>query len=1554
MANFKDPDSFIDPDSFVDPDKSATWAGNAASLAGPLGAGLSALTGDVGRITAQRLADAADAGITHAGTGLETLVHGGRLAPERQDEIYKAYEERKQSRQQFYNPENKELSFLQDLTSMGVSLPAQIVAMPGQAPQKMEDLINKGESAKTAAIAGLTDTALNTAALAVPAAPIAKSIGAKVLSGGAANAGFGGLSDWITSKIAETDEAKKSYDVFTERSAKNRAMEFVLGAGIGAAAPTKPKVTPKSKDAIKNLDDLVSTKEKAVEEAPIYVDQQGRASKELGSIVTDEYGDLARQQQEAKPPIYVGEDKQASLDLGSRIQEDPRIADLANAEQQRRLQEEATRKELEEQPGLFDRQQEQLDLDLQPRLTEHSAMQREPVRREGPEDHFAAEKYLSDVMDKIDIHGREQVNLANLLTTDYGKRVLRLEDNGRFDPLAVFRLIEGIKKLPEELRAAYKIVEGFLSEMDPSERPQFFVKKEADGSFATHLSEISPTTPAAYLTGQHQVKFGTQGLTARAFLHETIHGLTSRYILARGLDDPNVRELSRLFKKITKAPGFDNHYGMKNLHEFVAEAFSSPGFQDFLRRIPEATKGIANAFNKFVSLVERIFGADQGTFTNVISHAEKVLSSYAREAKQVNLEFKKLYTTSLEREIDSLTGRDLVQAIEDTKGKIKDTAGRQEDSFKKLPGMDKIDYIPDDPTLTPERKQQTLSEKDGSGVWTLTPGAIARTTLNPSTLVTSVNRLLENAIKRADIHIKEKVRPLMKDLDRVIKSDSQAEVLQHIFLKEMKENIRFTPEELSNAGVPNDIIKVYGDLRIGFDKALQAQNAIRIQKNQKPITRLEAYMASRWMGPWRATVVDSTGKKVYEIGEPSYLARQRALDYIKMKFPELSIKEIKYDGARQKRRGPLDAGYQEMLDLFGPEDPIVKKLSEVMTDLALRQTENFAGQEKHFKKKAGIGGFAGDRPWARNDTIDMFKEQVAYMENAYKWSEMQTAVEETKKWINDPEIAKAQPNNTEYAKELTKNVLGYGTLEHYRMFEDKLAQSLGINTKTLGDVLGTAKSLFYISKLGWSLPFVTISLTQPLLTTPAIHRTLTLQGFEHNPGKTLVKGLFDGVAFALKHTAAEVNGKWADRVEFTELGREAAKYAEANGVIDVTPISDIRDLGRPKAVQRAEDIGNFTTIKSEQISRAQTFMSIVHHLDQSGKFSDMKEMFQKAEELTYLAMGDYRPEQRALFFQRRGLVGNALSTLKTFVLSQLAQMAHFIKEAKGGNYSPLMIYLATMWAFAGAAGMVGIDDIDKLFENVKSILPNKQYAKIKNFGIKQFIRENFPDWVAYGPTSAFTGLNLFTRTDMGNMVPAYPFEESPSRMVESLVPFITDTAKQIQGVYKIMNPQSSHQERLEGLYSVTPTGAKGLLEEKVPGYKQGDVVFRSSNLNQGSIRRSEHDSNIRMTGFRSIGEQKRMDQNYEIKKGQSETNRRLQEVRKDIISAIVSGENLSEKLTEYRDLGGDPRTLKQFISGSMKKRAMTTLEREVAKAKGGNITSIENARRYLDTLEDVR
>lgn len=902
---------------------------------------------------------------------------------------------------------------------------------------------------------------------------------------------------------------------------------------------------------------------------------------------------------------------------------------------------------------------------------------------------------------------------------------------------------------------------------------------------------------------------------------------------------------------------------------------------------------------------------------------------------------------------------EMVSEVERTAKVLRDEVDTRENHFKAI-GAEGVDMISADKPVTPELIDKILAEPDVGSGKNFISGALAKAELNNSTGALSAYRWFANATKRAERFDRDYVRPVAAAARSFLSKPEEVKVLRHLFQKELETGTKFTDAELAQAGLDPKVLNTYVGMRRMFDASLEAQNKARAEAGLSKISALEAYEASRWNGPWRASVLDKDGNIVWQVAEKNRLAAMNAVKWLQKNVDEgLKIGDIKYNESYGRDSPDLHAGYVEMVNLLGTDHPITARIKELIESQAAFTTENVLGQEKHFKRKAGVRGFAGDRPWAKSDPKDWFLEQLTYAKNSATWAEQQTALRNVKELLADPRIVKDKENLAAYVKQYSDFQRGVGTKKVFDVAENSIAKAMGISPAHLDTVLGSAKSIFYITKLGMmNLPFTAAQLIQPVFTAP-YHSSLSKAGFKHNMAKSSIEGLSNAANFTKVHLM-RLGGmhEMADKAlhKMHPLFRDAALYAEQNGVIDVNQFSDIRDLNRPQALKVAEQVAGFNIKASEQLARSTAFFTFVSHLDQSGKFPNTKEgrmaLYQKAEEATRFTMVDYSPSERALAFGKMGLTGNALSTLQTFKLNQINQMVKYIDELRDGNPVPALQFFGLYYLLGGLTGFVGVEDADALYEGFKSILSDEQFAALpkamREFGVKKKIME-MDELVSMGPVSKLTGANLYTRFDSSNII---PIEGDMGESLGNLFPFVKDLYTQAGGAKDLASGDPN--TRLAGGYAMMPSSLKGPYENLAPGFTTPEgVVGRSTNPAEGDYRRTESEQDLRNFGFRSTKEAKTRELDFRDRKLQKDLQTRRSNISKKVSNQILFGkaEDLNDSIEAYTRLGGDPNDLVTDAGLQQKffNKNTNRLEKLFAAAQNGKLPALYDLLRYMES-----
>lgn len=887
--------------------------------------------------------------------------------------------------------------------------------------------------------------------------------------------------------------------------------------------------------------------------------------------------------------------------------------------------------------------------------------------------------------------------------------------------------------------------------------------------------------------------------------------------------------------------------------------------------------------------------------------------------------------------------------------------------------------IPDNP----DPKQvvsDALEEGKDSKQWKYTEsGATLAAMKRGSAAVQGAARIIQNAAKAADYNIRKMVFPVEKAFRKL--SKPEVEGLSNLMKQEMLSGKRYDATALEGLSLKQQV--AYAHMRAMFHDTLRIQNEAREAKGQAPITEMEAYLSSRWKGDFRRPVfqaiLDKAGnpvinkegsiqrKLVYYLAADTKMGLEKQWKALQKEHPDFAYDPKEDHVVRMfKRETDLQSAYSTILDILG-DDPHQREAVNLITRALQEQTVNeaasFLGQEKHFKEKAGIRGFVGDRPGKTgpSEALDMFQQQIQYAKNAYKWSEMQKAGLAIKDIVSDKDLVRQQPNNVQYIKEYYKNNIGYGEAVAIAHLEDSI-RNLGMSPAVVRNAVGSMKSYFILQKLAVNTGYTVANLIQTSNILPHL-MDLNSQGIRGNFLKAVPMGILGGIAMAGTHYVNMFRGKQASFLGTPEgafLNR-AFKYAEDNGVTaralyDEAPIH----ASFSKVGMAANALGK-TMSTSEAFIRSMAYMTFVQFMKDSGKFRNDMEIFQKADELTNAALVDYRAGEKPMVFNKLGTMGDFLNTLQTYPMNWYNQWNYFGRQAAKGNVTPFLSALMLQYAVAGAMGIPGFEDMTKLWDVVKNnLIPTSTYAKYRDNDFfvdpKMWMVKNFGDSSVYGWLSDKSGIGLTSRVNA----------PGAGQMLTSPAGPITDIYKQGKNwVDAVANHNST--SLAQAAMSSVPPGLQGLLEQapfmegktfdvrQGPDGKPQRVYQRPGNIasHTGVVTRTPQEETLRNFGLRSQRETVERELGYRVHDQQMVDADKIKKIPEGIYDAAKRGdkESVRDLYEAYIKLTGKEPSPELF-DAQVKQNFMTSFERAATAAK--SVTQLKDVARMKSILEEVR
>ena len=1479
---FIDPDSFKDPDTFQDPDQNPTSVWEDVKIAG---------------------ADALDT-LGRFGAGTEGAIRSLFGDIEGADAAYKAEEEMRKKRQKAANPEGKAQRFKDKAIGLGLTLPLQLATFPFSPATTGQTAVDEGESLSRAMMAAGIDTAGNMIGVGLPGSMGTKLLG-KATSGAAINAGQDAVTKALIAEIMQTPGAKEKLGP----SLESAGLSAMLGAAMGPLTPTSQKAAARPVDAdtalrnvpqpevkpevdqaykryqhgieqpntdiqqIKVLEDFLKSYEaqKAIEQRQAALEQEVAQKQSL------DFNAAERARQEAAPTGYESWVESQRNDIAG----DPGINDPINWPRRKadRFPEMTTSK-MEGKPDYNP---------LDPGINDQRAlpveiadMLRTGDRTVDPFDRYSPKQEANRILiegKKATIRkgrGPSRGAIDPRVFEDlynFGKSIVRGAD-GLLKPVyhGTTKVIDGAFKTAKGFKSYYGdkggLVDGFI---EPPKRAYpgdlgswFSDTPQGTDTFAGTRTGVSGgNVHQAYLNLENPKVFATHGDFIDWFHEKTKNGESA----------------SKVRRSLVKE-GFD---GIQ-----ITESMTDGG-------------GVRTDYVAF----------DPKKIESAISPSgEKYSGRFNKQRGGIDPDLLTLGVSKLIDKFNSEGNKKFVADLMGTKLYQEAVSGETVIAAAKQHGKDATGSVVSKPTT----------------YWAA--GATLEAYKRNSPLVLGGSRIIQRAKTIAEDHVRTNIFPVENSLRKTKAEDLKS--LAQFMKGEQLQRTRKGVETLIKEGSSPEAALAYEKLRKMQDKTGTYLNKIREAQGKPPISLEDAYMTSVWQGDFRRAIYNSDGKLVWMLGANTKRGLNEQTKALFKAFPEL--KNGKYsDGTLKHNKYGMDANtvFKEMVEILGSDDPAVQKIKEWADNQTIAQGGKAFGEEKHFEKKANVRGFVGDRPGKTNvsEASAYMQAQIDVAKQAYKWGELQLAAMEMKKIFNDPELAIQQPNNIRFLKEYWLDNLGMNDSKISAAVDNTLRDA-GLTPSAVGEGINTVKSLWITQKL-LSSGYYLSNILQSAHITP--HITDIMSKYGGNPIVAIPFGIMGGLATASGHWLSakgspEALYKSSKALGLDDFSVRAMKYAEDNSITtrsiyDEAPVEKAY-TARGKAARVATQVIS----APETLLRSFAFMTYAKMLETSGKFTNDMDIFRLAEERVNMSMGDYREGERALAFGKMGTVGTAANTLSTFPINYFNQWSWASREAGRGNPAPLVAMFATNYVLAGAMGIPGFEDLDRLWnyikDQTKDINP-KLWDKIRKIDLKQVVREAGGDISLYGAPSVLSGVAMTSRS-------AAPVGAEMS--ITPGAPFIDFAQQGVQWLDALASG-SDPTKWAEAAYSSAPVGLQGAMETSdpmrsmvsIPATRDGEegrVYGKPKDISDrsGQVFRTKEDEDIRKLGLRSQREQVERDSTYRAQKQVQDVNDVVRELPNKVYHNVRIGnmDKAKDYMQLYTKLSGKGMTEEQFTNMILK------------------------------------
>jgi hypothetical protein len=964
--------------------------------------------------------------------------------------------------------------------------------------------------------------------------------------------------------------------------------------------------------------------------------------------------------------------------------------------------------------------------------------------------------------------------------------------------------------------------------------------------------------------------------------------------------------------------------------------------------LPPELQGVQELYSGFD--VKRLVTDLNNIFDKV---APKTLDEFIIAAKQAGLEtnqeiYKKIYENQTkQKQQQSISVRGVTPQVQQTLNNIP--------WFKKL----------NEAFLPVENVSKAIEELSGykndisysPAIDKLTSGGVVQAALKNNRVVTVGVDLVNGLKKNSEIKTNEALlgRDGILTQRQHIEKTVGPKQFQSDFMEYVKSSLdpeyKPTYSQAGRSWVEN--------LQKKKSEILSRWNDVRQQLGLKPVKELDNHFSLMREGPFGFTLKAPTGRVINGVAETELVAfvrertkgsAQRAYEYYKNNLPEgWELSNVEYHTAyerapfNKKARGEQLA-MQDLASILGDDNVHVQKATDMYNKYLQQEARDTAGASAREKYRAGIEGAKGTKEWMT--PAENVKEGMESIETYFRQVNDQIAsleaANQLQKIINDKSIE--APN----AKALIQDYY-----DHAFNRVDRITDSMKGLTKWYEQTTGTdigltingirmTKNALMKMTLGFgNVGYLATQLIQPFQAMLPMFGYLKDMGAKGNASIAMVQGLGDAMSFFGEQYAGKQKVKFKDKLTASIWDYASKNHITAAHLLEKP--TEYTNQTMSTLAKVGEKLSSREMMVFEGATRMMAFSGFTRFLVDAGMPLDLA--LKSADRVVEFTMGSYELHNKPRGYSHMGLVGELVSTLRTYQHNNLGQQAFYLKEAVKGNARGAIVQqLSNIAIFGGLLGLPFMADFDGIVDGYNKI----SGAKITT--PTEFIITRFPQAISVGGLSALTGKDFHSRLGMPNVV--------PDSAVEGLFPLASKVTNTVStGADFISNPtvENFGQFAKQPISSLQGTMEHFLLSDKT---EDGKMLLRNKKTHTEAIR-TPTESAIRVaTGFKPLRETLESKENYLAKKDDQYRSEKLKSISEDIkqnIAEIMSAKQRghefrvnaakqrNQKLAQrYMQLGGTEEGLDKLVNEFAIGRSATTplQRREIQAAQQDSLMNI--------------
>lgn len=740
-----------------------------------------------------------------------------------------------------------------------------------------------------------------------------------------------------------------------------------------------------------------------------------------------------------------------------------------------------------------------------------------------------------------------------------------------------------------------------------------------------------------------------------------------------------------------------------------------------------------------------------------------------------------------------------------------------------------------------------------------------------------------------------------------------------------------SPEILAKAGFTENQAAAATRIREAFDFLYQQKGAALGEQGYDPHYYRQGYVPANFSGAYKTLVGHYSKDGSFVItgiaqADTAY-GHKKAVDYYKeLGGDKFSVfVPIKREGYRTSSAlGSAHDSWATLVSQLAKHDPEFAKVKAIADQRGADAAASLYDYHLHEKKKSGVQGSLGDRPWLspERNAKEFISGMVDYLEEGFRYTAYQKPLNDTTKLLTNPKLQEEMPNTATFVEQYKRHIMGqnlHPVGAGLNWAVDSLAKSLFVGNGKLARVNQELTHWSSVHMMGMlNAGFFAMQLTQ--LATGGVPELMAIRAQIGGHPETVAKSLTSTITSLSALSAEKVLGK---EVDVAPHMREAYDWAHKNGLFTFSEAELAHQVLQSKARKRIDAVATAPIRYGEQATRPAVFMMFTDMFHQNGYTGEQGRLM--AQTATDFAMANYHPDERPMLYQSLGVVGSlvgALSTYKHNFVSQHIARAKNAKEIPAAGAA----MLGLGFALYGLGGMPGSQELSWLSEKVTG----------------KTLRENLlteprkaNDWYD-GLLTASTGLDFQNRLSNAQVLPDASMSALPH-----LSNFLSIGQKAYE--FAVTQDKGSFQDLA---IATTPAGMRGITEMSI--YPDGNILDKKTGETRYENPRSTKEQVIRAaTGVRPFSERLQDERVYANRKQEAIRQDKLKKAQTNFDRAYLldDGAGMDKAYEAYIKEDGNPQTLwdSKRLQNLLKEAGKSEEER-----RAGTPRDINSLRRYED------